>query len=48
LSACFFDGDNRLKEFFVAVSKVWTIGTSLARRGSSRGAAYAQRNGCDL
>ncbi len=29
LSACFFDGDNQLKDFFVEVSKVWTTGTSL-------------------
>ena len=29
LSACFFDGDNQLKAFFVEVSKVWTTGTSL-------------------
>jgi Astacin (Peptidase family M12A) len=30
LSACFFDGEQRWKEFFVEVSKVWTTGTSLA------------------
>jgi Astacin (Peptidase family M12A) len=29
LSACFFDGDDRLKAYFVDVSKVWTTGTSL-------------------
>src|SRR5262249_2625292 len=29
LSACFFDGDSRLKAFFVEVSKIWTTGTSL-------------------
>jgi hypothetical protein len=29
LSACFFDGDNQLKAFFVEVSKIWTKGTSL-------------------
>jgi hypothetical protein len=29
LSACFFDGDDQLKAFFVEVSKVWTTGTSL-------------------
>jgi hypothetical protein len=29
LNACFFDGEERWKEFFVEVSKVWTTGTSL-------------------
>src|SRR5262245_30438744 len=29
ISACFFDGDEPLKEFFVVTSKVWTTGTSL-------------------
>src|SRR6516225_6879718 len=29
LSACFFDDDNRLKTFFVEVSKIWTTGMSL-------------------
>src|SRR5262249_20859166 len=30
LTACFFDGEDRWKEFFVEVSKVWTTGISLA------------------
>lgn len=29
LSACFFDGDQQVKTFFVEVSKVWTTRTSL-------------------
>lgn len=29
LSACFFDGDDQMKAFFIGVSNVWTTGTSL-------------------
>jgi hypothetical protein len=29
LRACFFDGDDRLRDFFVQTSKVWTTATSL-------------------
>ena len=29
LTACFFDGDDRWREFFVEISKVWSSGTSL-------------------
>jgi hypothetical protein len=29
LKGCFFDGDNRLRDFFVQASKIWTTGTSL-------------------
>jgi hypothetical protein len=45
LSACFFDGDNRWKEFFVEVSKVWTTGTSLVIGfGSAPGYAICDKN----
>ena len=30
LKACFFDGEDKLKDFFVTTSKIWTTGTSLA------------------
>ena len=30
LKACFFDGEDRVKEYFITTSKVWTTGTSLA------------------